>query len=212
MHHPQVVQSPIVNDCLKVKIDGYTETQIVPKFLYQVSIRELHNNLVSSTKYGGLKEERDEYDHIIISDSTLRSLLSPQLKKMSSRYKVMCGCECCISAKSMHSSLISWRDSYVKNSRISAKILKTEGLGGKQIADTKLIKIQSCPMGVIFTPKNMTRQRQQFVLTHSLIMRYHTGNVYCDVFPNVLALIFLTKKQMIIIPTPVLQLFLKFII
>ena len=25
MHHPQVVQSPIVNDCLKVKIDGHTE-------------------------------------------------------------------------------------------------------------------------------------------------------------------------------------------
>ena len=30
IHHPQVVQSPIANDCLKVKIDGYTETQIVP--------------------------------------------------------------------------------------------------------------------------------------------------------------------------------------
>ena len=25
MHHPQVTQSPIVNDCLKVKIDGHTE-------------------------------------------------------------------------------------------------------------------------------------------------------------------------------------------
>ena len=25
MHHPQFVQSPIVNDCMKVKIDGYTE-------------------------------------------------------------------------------------------------------------------------------------------------------------------------------------------
>ena len=24
IHHPQVVQSPISNDCLKVKIDGYT--------------------------------------------------------------------------------------------------------------------------------------------------------------------------------------------
>ena len=26
MHHPQVVQSPIFNYCLKVKIDGHTET------------------------------------------------------------------------------------------------------------------------------------------------------------------------------------------
>ena len=33
MHHPQVVQSPIFNNCLKVKIDGHTETQLVPKLL-----------------------------------------------------------------------------------------------------------------------------------------------------------------------------------
>ena len=81
MHHPQVVQSPIVNDCLMVKIDGYTEPQPVPKLLLKVSVRELHNNIVSGKKYGGLKEARDEDDNIIISDSTLRSLLPPQLKK-----------------------------------------------------------------------------------------------------------------------------------
>ena len=106
MHHPQVVQSQIVNDCMKVKIDGYTETQLVPKLLLQVSIREPHNNLVSDKIYGGIKEARDEDDNIIINDYTLSSLLSPQFKKMSSRYKVMCGCKCCISAKSIHSSLL----------------------------------------------------------------------------------------------------------
>ena len=31
IHHPQVVQSPIANDCLKVKIDGYTEPEPIPK-------------------------------------------------------------------------------------------------------------------------------------------------------------------------------------
>ena len=80
MHHPQVVQSPIANDCLKVKIDYYTEPQLVPKLLLQVSVRELHNNIVSGKKYGGLKEARDEYDNILINDSTLRSLFPPQLK------------------------------------------------------------------------------------------------------------------------------------
>ena len=35
-------------------------------------------------------------------------------KKKSARYKIMCGCECCISAKSIHSSLLSWRDRYLK--------------------------------------------------------------------------------------------------
>ena len=29
MHHPQDVQSPIVNDCLKVNIGGHTEPQLV---------------------------------------------------------------------------------------------------------------------------------------------------------------------------------------
>ena len=29
MHNLQVVQSPIANDCLKVKIDGHTEPQLV---------------------------------------------------------------------------------------------------------------------------------------------------------------------------------------
>ena len=68
----------MANYCLKVKSYGYTEPQRVPKLLLQVSVIELHNNIVSATKYGGLKEARDEDDDIIISDSTLRSLLSPQ--------------------------------------------------------------------------------------------------------------------------------------
>ena len=102
MYHPKFVQSPIANYCMKVKIDGHTEPQLIPKMLLQISVRELHNNLVSATKYGGLKEARDEYYNIIISDSTLRSLFTPQLK-ISSRCKVICGCECYISDKIMHS-------------------------------------------------------------------------------------------------------------
>ena len=36
--HPQVVQSPISNDCLKVMLDDQTEPQLVPKLLFQVSV------------------------------------------------------------------------------------------------------------------------------------------------------------------------------
>ena len=102
MHHPQVFQSPIFNYCLKVNIDGHTGPKIVPKMLLQISVRELHNSLISDLVYGRIKEERYENDNIIISDSTLRLLFSPKLRKISSRYKVMCGCKCCISAKSIH--------------------------------------------------------------------------------------------------------------
>ena len=58
--HPQVVQSPISNDCLKVMLNDQTEPQIVPKLLLQVSVRELHNIHVSDPNYGGIKYARDE--------------------------------------------------------------------------------------------------------------------------------------------------------
>ena len=81
-HHPQVVQSPIYNDCLKIMFDDQTEPQLVPKFLLQVSKIELHNSLVSDTNDGGIKDARDKDYNIIISDSTLRSLFPPQLKNV----------------------------------------------------------------------------------------------------------------------------------
>ena len=37
--HPQVFQSPIYNDCLRVMFDDWTEPQLVPKLLLQVSVR-----------------------------------------------------------------------------------------------------------------------------------------------------------------------------
>ena len=80
--HPQVVQSPISNDCLKVVLDDQTAPQLVSKLLLQVSVRELHNSLVSDPNDGGLKDARDEDGKIIIRDSTLCSLLPPQLKNV----------------------------------------------------------------------------------------------------------------------------------
>ena len=58
--HPQVVQSKISNDRLKVVLDDRTELKLVPKLLLQVSIIELHNNLVSDPNDGGLKDDRDQ--------------------------------------------------------------------------------------------------------------------------------------------------------
>ena len=52
------MQSPIVNDCLKVKIDGHNKPKLIPKLQLQVSVRGLHNNIVSDADNGGLKEAR----------------------------------------------------------------------------------------------------------------------------------------------------------
>ena len=72
-----------------------------------MSVRELHHSLVIYPNDDGLKDARGEDGNIIISDPTLCSLLPPQLKQMSACYKIMCGCECFIYAKSIHSSLLS---------------------------------------------------------------------------------------------------------
>ena len=64
------MQSPIGNDCLKVKIDVHTERQLDPKLLIQLSVRELCNKLVSDTDNGGLKEAREEENNISISNYT----------------------------------------------------------------------------------------------------------------------------------------------
>ena len=95
-------------------LDDQSEPQLDPKLLLQVSVRELHNSLVNDQNDVGLKDARYEDGKIIISDYKLRSMFPPKLKQMSARYKIMCGCECCIYAKSIHSSLLSWRDRYLK--------------------------------------------------------------------------------------------------
>ena len=110
LQHFQVVQSPIANDFLNLSIGDQMEPQLVPKLLLHVSTIELHNIMLSPPEEGGLKEARNEHNNIIISDSTLRNILTPQLNKMTSQYAVMCGCGCCISAKSMHSFLFTCRN------------------------------------------------------------------------------------------------------
>ena len=112
----------------------------------------------------------------------------PNYKNISSRYKFMCGCECCISAKNINSSLLSCCDRYLeKNARIKSKILKIEGPVKKQTAYMKHIKLRSYHMGVIFTRKHLTWKRQQCVRIYSQIMNYHTENVSCNIVINVQA-------------------------
>ena len=46
MYHSQVMQPPIANDCLKIKIDGYAESQLITKLLLQVSAFVFELNLI----------------------------------------------------------------------------------------------------------------------------------------------------------------------
>ena len=115
------MKSPIENDCLKLSIEGQTETKLVPNVLLQVLVRELHNSMVSPPEYVRLKEAIDSDNTIIISDSTLCNILHHQLKNMIYQYKFMCCCECCISTKIMHSSVLKWRNLCLKHLKDRSK-------------------------------------------------------------------------------------------
>ena len=114
---------------------------------------------------------------------------------MSARYKFMCGCECCIFAKSIHSLLLSWPDRYLKNLKIKYKMLKAEGMVKKNITYMKHIEIQWCHMGVIFMPKHLIWKRLKCSHILSLLMHFHTENMYCGALLNVYVSILMTKKQ-----------------
>ena len=70
--------------------------------------------MVSPLEEGGIKEAIYAENNIIIIDYKLQSILPPQLYKMSTQYKVRCGCELCVSAKIINSPLISLRDCYFR--------------------------------------------------------------------------------------------------
>ena len=89
-----------------------TPKTIDSKILLQGSIRELHNSMVSPPGEGGLKEESDADNNKIISGLTLHNILLTQLKNLTLQYKFMCVCECCISAKIMKLSLLSWHECF----------------------------------------------------------------------------------------------------
>ena len=112
-----------------------------------MSVRELHNSLVSDPIDGGIKDSRDEDSNIFISYYTLRSLLPPQFKKKSARYKIMCGCECCISAKSIHSSLLSWRDRYLEKLKDKIQNAQSRRSGEKEHSIYETYKNTVIPHG-----------------------------------------------------------------
>ena len=55
----------------------------------------------------------DAENNIIISDHTIREIMPPQLKNIYAHHKVMCGCDCFVYEKLIHSYLLSWSYFYM---------------------------------------------------------------------------------------------------
>ena len=89
-NHPHVVESPLANDMATVKNQEGLLIK-VPKLLLQIPIRVLHNDLVKN-----LVEAIDSTGKVMVSDTKLRQILPKELRYMSNRYKLMCGCIDCL--------------------------------------------------------------------------------------------------------------------
>ena len=114
LNHPRVVNSPIANETLLVTNPQTGERERVSKLLREITIREMHNDLIALPVSqgglgGGLPEVRNAKGKIIISDTALRYLLPEQLKPMTEKHKQMCGCETCLVPDSHQKSLNAWR-------------------------------------------------------------------------------------------------------
>jgi hypothetical protein len=121
LKNSNVRQSPIVNDSLLIKNNETGQKERVPKLLLECSMRQLHNELLASPQDGGLAGARDVVTkEAVISDTMLRSIAPPQLRQMSDRHKLMCGCEYCTTSKYLQESLNAWRLSHIKRMQVKA--------------------------------------------------------------------------------------------
>ena len=72
----------------------------MPKLLLKCSMRQLHNELISSPNDVGLLGDRHaNKNDVIISDTILCSLAPPQPRPMTYHHKMMCGCAICNASK-----------------------------------------------------------------------------------------------------------------
>ena len=107
--HEHVIPSSISKDTILVYNPVSKKREPVTKLLLQISVRELHDDLISSPPKGLSSVYDTKTKKLLVSESTLRTMLPPQLRPMNSSQKTICGCECCITTKMLHQALLQHR-------------------------------------------------------------------------------------------------------
>ena len=93
LKHPHVKNSPISRDTILVLNPETNRKGIISKYLIEISIRELHDDLIKPPPTG-LPEVYDiNKELLLISESTLRSFIPPKMRAMSPAQRQICGCE-----------------------------------------------------------------------------------------------------------------------
>ena len=160
---------------------------------------------MSTLEEGVRRDARNVYNNIIISNSTIISIIPPQINKMSAWYKVVCGRECCISAKSIHSSFLSWHGSYLN--KLKDLIQNSRNRRSDEMDNSlfETYKIQECRMEVIYMQNHHTRPWLQCMHIHHHKMHCHNEKFCCVVVLIAHVFIFRANNQIGIILTHLLQ-------
>ena len=67
-----------------------------------ISVRNIHNDMIKPSDNGGLESVVDSVTHkLLIIDTTIGSFIPPQVWKMTPRLRQICGCWISIIAKDM---------------------------------------------------------------------------------------------------------------
>ena len=107
-----------MNDTLLIQNrDNPLEKKRVLKLLRSCSLRELHNDLLAESSEG-FPDAYGKDGRVIISDTSLRALMPPNIKKYTNKYKETCGYKICILMKCFQNSLNDYRLSTINNKTI----------------------------------------------------------------------------------------------
>ena len=141
-------------------------------------MRKLQNELIASPYDDGLLGARHaKKNHVIISDTMLRSLSPPQLHPMTDNHKMMCGCAICNTSKYSQELLNAWR-------RKQLKIMKDKADNSRGREKDELTQAYKSYDDYAL-PNNETRHpcckmQQILFFVHQLMMnvKCSIGNVY----------------------------------
>jgi hypothetical protein len=84
------------------------------KLLFEIPVRELHNDMLMPINKGGFAGVRNEDGKIIILDTTLRKLSPIELRPATETHKQLCGCKLCNTATSLQKTLNAFRSRTLK--------------------------------------------------------------------------------------------------
>ena len=138
--------------------------------LMGISVRYLNNDMIKKSENGGLESVVDLVTHkVLISDTTLRPFIPPQVRKTTPRLRHICGCEIWIITKDIYIDLNILRKKlyYIYNRSILRKKHKTFNLVLKVLRIT-MIKF-SHMANVYMLQSNMQLNTSNVLLLNQII-------------------------------------------